>query len=1275
MTGATGQASVRDEQGTKGPKRASVVKIEVEGRSVWALVDSGADASMISQEFAQAVVPRDSIMKGTFGTITQAGGQKIPVTCHAEVTFQMRAMQFIQPMVVIPGLIYQVVLGRDFCCQHKTVLDDKTGVFRIGELEIPLPTYTELRPQRARVVTCSAFTVPARAQTLVHMNVEIPDGGVKVTREATWQGVLEPRPVGNDQEWRIPRVVGAVTEDATMPVQVTNVGKQAVTIPPGTEIGTLFTIQEDGRGLYDVPSTAAVSAELSAGALDEIITKLNIEATVLSETGKASLEHLVTQYSDIFSKNEADIGKTTMLEHRIETGDAAPVRQSPRRIPMRLREEVERQKEKMLQNGIIEESSSPWRSPIVLAKKKDGSFRFCVDLRAVNAVTQSLPVPLPRVDDSLDNLAGAQFFSTLDMASGYWQVDVAKEHREKTAFSTGKGLHQFRAMPFGLKNAGATFQRLMELVLAGMDSKSCLVYIDDVIVFGETEHAHLKHLEEVFERIRAAGMKLKPQKCCLARDEVVFLGHKVGKTGVQPDPANINKVRNWPRPKKADELKSFLGLAGYYSRFVPNYSDLVRPVREAAEKKGDIQWDQDLIDSFESIKVKLTSAPILALPTCKGEFKIATDASNTAVGAVLTETVDGREKVVAYASKVLNKSERRWPTYDKELWAIVWAIRHFRQYLAAAPFTVLTDHKPLKNIPRSINVDGDATGRRGRWAVELSTYDLHVHYRKGSDNGNADAMSRQTVDHTAEEEANDLMAANYDAEKSEIDTDSLRREQDLDPIFSEVKKWMTTGRLPAKKELRKRNRNLRTMARLFDQLTLEQGIMKLRRHGEKNGSVILLPQTYRETILKMLHDDETAGHLGTTRTLEKAVTRFFWPGMTKDVSQYCDTCEICQRRGRPTPQMQATLRTDTYSRPFERVGIDITEMPVSARGNKYALVAMDYFTKYVFTYAMPNQTAETVSECLFDMVLRQGVPERLHSDQGRQFESAVFQSLCKRLGIEKTRTSPYRPESDGMVERFNRTLKDMSSKFIQPHGSDWDDHLASITFAYNTSKHSVTGFTPFFLVHGREARLPVDELFNMKPEASMVDSYIDNKLRQLRVAFSKVQEHVAKAASDMTEAQRSSSRETSYVPGQRVWVKDHTANVGGKRKLALYYKGPATVIEKQGSSEGGVTYKVSMPGGKETNVHHNHLKPVKLRERGDLVKQRAVPSEQKKRPENKGHDDSSHGTIIRSKTDQPLSGFVWMSSETSRAEQPERPTTHYVTRYGRISKPPVRYPE
>ena len=384
------------------------------------------------------------------------------------------------------------------------------------------------------------------------------------------------------------RVVATVGDDETNPVQIANIQGSAVTIPPNRELGTFHTIQEDGNGMYEVFVRNDTKEQISMSDWDRVVRDLHIEETAVSDAGKRVLKRQITEYSDIFSKNEDDIGKTNMLKHHISTGDAEPVLQRPRRIPLRLREEVERQKNKMPKEGIIEESSSPWCSPIALAKKKDGSFRFCVNLRAVNSVTQSLPHPLPRVDDALDSLAGAKFFSTLDMASGYWQVDLADEDKEKTAFTTGKDLHQFRVMPFGLKNAGATFQRLMELVLAGMDSRSCLVYIDDIIVFRETEHAHLKNLG-VFQQIRDASMKLKPRKCCLARDEAVFLGHKVSQTGVQPEPANIAKVAELSRPEKTEGLKSFLGLTGYYARFVPDYSDLAKPIREESERKGNIE--------------------------------------------------------------------------------------------------------------------------------------------------------------------------------------------------------------------------------------------------------------------------------------------------------------------------------------------------------------------------------------------------------------------------------------------------------------------------------------------------------------------------------------------------------------------------------------------------------------------------------------------------------------------------------------------------------------
>lgn len=639
-------------------KHAAIVRVEVEGQGTWALIDSGADTSMISREFADSVIPKAAVQKGSFGSITQAGGDKIEVTGLAEVALSIQSLEFTQPMMIIPGLIYKIILGRDFCCMHNTILDDKAALFKIKGLHLPLPTYEELRPKKSRVITCSAVSIPARSRTTAYLKVHALDGVPHGPTEGKWQGVLEPCRSEEKHEWRVPRAVTNVKDDGTMPVHITNIGGHSLTIPSGVEVGTFHTIQTDGTGVYEISTAALTEQEAEPAERDKVIRELSLEEAAVSEPGKRVLGRLVDEYIDIFSKNDDDLGKTKLLKHHIDTGTAAPIRQRPRRIPLKLREEVERQKDKMLRDGIIEESSSPWCSPIVLAKKKDGSFRFCVDFRSVNAVTQSLPVPIPRIDESLDSLAGAKLFSTLDMAAGYWQMDLAEEDKEKTAFSTGKGLHQFRAMPFGLKNAGATFQRLMELVLAGVDSKSCLVYIDDVIVFGETEQAHLKNLEEVFQRIREAGMKLKPRKCCLARDQVVFLGHKVGRTGVHPDPANVEKVRNWPRPQRAEDLRSFLGLASFYSKFVPGYSDLVKPLREAAEKKGGLTWTAELLESFEKTKGKLTSPPVLTLPSFKGRFRLATDASNSAVGAVLTETRDGDDKVVAYASKVLNRSEK-----------------------------------------------------------------------------------------------------------------------------------------------------------------------------------------------------------------------------------------------------------------------------------------------------------------------------------------------------------------------------------------------------------------------------------------------------------------------------------------------------------------------------------------------------------------------------------------------------------------------------------------
>lgn len=377
-------------------------------------------------------------------------------------------------VTVVDDLVYDVILGRDFSCAHRTIVDDDAGTITIGGMTIPLPTREQVRHRRARVRLVSTVTVPARSECIVSCKLKRVDG----TRddETDTPGIFEPTTAAEREGLLTPRVLVATDGDGNIPIILTNFGTEEVRLLRGSDLGTFFDAVDDSACEYRLCSTTddddgTDDDDDSEGSSEprkrhrpnqtQATKLLDIDGSDLSNDGKKELRSIVSEYSDIFSQHAGDIGDTDLVEHHIDTVEATPIKQRPRRIPVKIREQVEADKTQMLKNGIIEESTSPWCSPVVLVRKKDRSFRFCVDLRAVNGVTRGCAHPLPRVDEALDTLAGATWFTTLDMAAGYWQVPLAAEDREKTAFSTGRGLQQFRVMAFGLKNAGATFQRLM----------------------------------------------------------------------------------------------------------------------------------------------------------------------------------------------------------------------------------------------------------------------------------------------------------------------------------------------------------------------------------------------------------------------------------------------------------------------------------------------------------------------------------------------------------------------------------------------------------------------------------------------------------------------------------------------------------------------------------------------------------------------------------------------------------------------------------------------
>lgn len=466
---------------------------------------------------------------------------------------------------------------------------------------------------------------------------------------------------------------------------------------------------------------------------------LSRSQTNISNSDQPKLVKLLTKYQDVFSKGDHDLGRTDKITHSIHTTCAAPIRQRPRRPPMGQREEIEEQVQDMLDRGVIKHSASPWSSPVVLVDKKDGSKRFCVDYRELNKQTVRDSFPLPRIDESIDCLAGAKYFSTLDLAAGYWQVPLDNDAKLKSAFVVPGGLFQFEVMPFGLCNAPATFERLMETVLAGMQWKSLLIYLDDVIVFGSTVEEVVERLEAVFTRLREAKLKLKPKKCHLFRREVLYLGHVVSKEGVSTDPSKTEAVRNWPTPTSVTEVRSFLGLASYYRRFIHKFSDVAKPMTTLTKKETPFVWTEQCQTALQALKSKLTTAPILAYPRIGEGFLLDTDASKDAIGAVLSQEEEGRERVIAYASTTLSKAEQNYCVTRRELLAVVHFLKHFRPYLYGQDVTVRTDHGALRWLFNFKNPEGQLA----RWLEVISQYRLTLVHRAGRQHCNADGLSRR----------------------------------------------------------------------------------------------------------------------------------------------------------------------------------------------------------------------------------------------------------------------------------------------------------------------------------------------------------------------------------------------------------------------------------------------------------------------------------------------------------------------------------------------------
>ena len=511
-----------------------------------------------------------------------------------------------------------------------------------------------------------------------------------------------------------------------------NVSTDVKVVHSGTIVASVSPVEEV---INSEESTTHFTNKTLSPTLSELLNKTSKR---LTGKQKNQVKEFLIQHAILFANDDKELGKTGVVKHKIRTGDRVPIKQPLRRIPVSIREEVDKHIDDMLERDVIEPSVSPWAAGVVLAKTKDGTTRFCVDYRKLNDATIKDAYPLPRIDESLDHLSGAQWFSTLDLCSGYWQVELEPEDKAKTAFVTKRGLFQFNVMPFGLCNAPATFERLMETVLSGLQWDICLIYLDDIIVIAKTFEEMLKNLQQVFGRLSSAGLKLKAKKCHLLSEKVDFLGHVVSSGGIAIDPKKTDTMKNWEEPSNASGIRSFLGHCSYYRRYIKDFAAIAKSLNKLTEKSKNFIWTDECQQAFNSLKSKIHS-PILAYPNFKEPFVLDTDASNDdATGAVLSQIIDGKERVVAYASRILSKSQRKYCVTRKELLAVIYFVKYFRYYLYGKKFTIRTDHSSLKWLLNFKNPEGQLA----RWTEVLNTYDMVIEHRPGSQHKNADALSR-----------------------------------------------------------------------------------------------------------------------------------------------------------------------------------------------------------------------------------------------------------------------------------------------------------------------------------------------------------------------------------------------------------------------------------------------------------------------------------------------------------------------------------------------------